>query len=340
MTRRWQVGLMLAGATLFAIVVHRVGVAEIVSNAAQVGWLFLPILALYGVVYACHTEAWRLLMPAARQRPSFWRTYAVTVSGFSLNYMTPLVNAGGEPFRAAAVADWLGPRSAASSVIVHRMLDTLSLLLTWLTALGLALVLLPRSAPMIGTLLIMAALVGGCAWLLLRGHQHGVLESALDLLHRLPPARGLARRLEPRRSLLAEMDRQIAQSYHASPARFGAALALEFLSRCLQIFEYWLICFGVRVPVSYAQAYVIGGLSSLVLNLLFIIPFELGSKEGVLYFLFQLIGLDPRAGVYTAIVSRARDLIWIAAGLVLLAVVRHRRAVSTPVAATQSGIAP
>ena len=340
MSRPWQIGLLLAGATLFAILVHRVGAAEIWSNASQVGWLFLPIVALYGVVYACHAEAWRLLMPAARQRPSFWRTYAVTISGFSLNYVTPIVNAGGEPFRAAAVAGWLGPQSAASSVIVHRMLHTLGLLLTWLTALVLALRLLPRSAPMSAMLLVMAGLVGGGAWLLLRGHRHGVLEGGLDLLQRFPPARGLARRLESRRSLLAEMDRQIAESYHASPARFGAALGLEYLSRCLWIFEYWLICFGVSVPVNYAQAYVIGGLSSLLLNLLFVIPFELGSKEGILYLLFQLMGLDPQAGVYVAIVSRARDLIWIAGGLVLLATVRHRRPVSIPVSAMQSGTAP
>jgi uncharacterized protein (TIRG00374 family) len=325
MSRRWQLLLLAAGAALFALVVRRIGADDIARNATEVGWLFVPILLLYGVAYACNTAAWRLTMSPRGPRPSFWRTYAITVSGFSLNFVTPMVNAGGEPFRVAALAPWLGRRPAASSVIAHRMLHTLALLLTWLTALVLALFLLPASAAVILALLAAVAVVAGLALLLLRGHRHGVLESGLELMHRIPLVRRAALRLEPRRPALAEMDAQIAELYHEAPARFFGALAFEYASRALYVVEYWLICYGVGVAMSFAQAYLIGGLSSLALNALFFIPFELGSKEGVLYLLFELIGLDPKAGVYTAIVSRARDMVWIAGGLVLLAVVRHHR---------------
>jgi hypothetical protein len=167
--------------------------------------------------------------------------------------------------------------------------------------------------------------VAGLSWLLLRGHQHGVLESALDLLHRIPVIGRAAARLEPQRPALAEMDEQICALYREAPARFYGALALEFASRVLVVVEYVLICYGVGTPVTFAQAYLINGLSSIVLNALFFIPFELGSKEGVLYLLFQLVGLDPGAGVYSAIVSRARDMLWIAGGLLLLGIVRHQR---------------
>ena len=60
------------------------------------------------------------------------------------------------------------------------------------------------------------------------------------------------------------------------------------------------------------------GLTQLVQNVLFFVPFEVGSKEGALYLLFQMLGLDPALGVYTAIVSRVRDLIWIGAGIGLV----------------------
>ncbi|MGH7498403.1 MAG: lysylphosphatidylglycerol synthase domain-containing protein [Gemmatimonadales bacterium] len=337
MNGRVRVVLLLAGTALFALLVHRVGVSQIIANAAEVGWLFGPIVLLYGVAYACTTQAWRLSMPRPDVRPPFWQTYAITVSGFSLNFVTPLVNLGGEPFRASAVAPWLGRRQAVSSVVVHRMLHTLALLLAWLTALLLALVLLPRSKPIVGALLAAAAVVGGLAWLLMRYQRHGVLESGLDLLHRLPILDRLARRCEPRRDVLAGIDRHIAEAYHASRARFFTALLLEYTSRCLYVVEYWLICYGVGVPVSFAKAFLIGGLSSLALNVLFFVPFELGSKEGVLYLLFGLVGLDPQAGVYTAIVSRARDLIWIAGGLVLLAFIRNRDAVRAPVESVRMG---
>jgi len=43
-----------------------------------------------------------------------------------------------------------------------------------------------------------------------------------------------------------------------------------------------------------------------VQNVIFVVPFEVGTKEGSLYLVFQLLGLDPALGVYTAIVSRLR----------------------------------
>ncbi len=338
MSRKWQFALLLVGGALFGLLVRQIGVREIIANAAEVGWLFVPILLLYGVVYALNVEAWRLTMPAGGERPSFWRAYAITVSGFSLNYVTPMVNAGGEPFRAAAVAPWLGKRGAANTVILHRLLHTLAQLLTWLTALALALVLLPRSAPIVGTLLAAVVVIGSLAGLVLRAHRHGLLESGLDLGLRLPLMRRFARRFEGRRELLADIDRQVAAFYRESPGRFAGALALEYASFALYMCEYWLICYGVGMRVTYAQAFLIGGLSSLALNALFLIPFDIGSKEGVFYLLFRLAALDPRTGVFTAIVSRARDVVWIAAGLVLLGLVRHQR---VPAAATPPpGTAP
>jgi len=332
MNRRWHGILLLAGAAFLALLVRRTGLAEIAADAESVGWLFVPVLLLYGVAYACNTEAWRLSMPRDGVRPSFWRTYAITVSGFSLNFVTPLVNAGGEPYRAAAVAPWLGRRQAATSVIVHRVQNTLALLLTWLTALLLALVLLPRSAPLVGALLAAAATIGVLAWLLMHWHRHRVLESALDLRRRLPLPGGVAGRIESKRGALAEMDEYIAEAHRASPGRFWAALALEYTGRCLYAVEYWLICFGMGIPASFPKIYLIAGLSSFVLNALFLVPFELGSKEGILYLLFDLTGLDPHAGVSMAIVSRARDLLWIAVGLALLSILRPRQSAPAPAA--------
>lgn len=334
MSRRIQLLLLAAGAALFGALVHRIGVAQIVSNASAVGWLFGPIVLLYGVAYACNTAAWRLTMGTAPTRPGFWRTYAMTVSGFSLNFVTPMVNAGGEPYRIATLSAWLGRRRAATSVVLHKMLNALALLLVWITALLLGLAMLPRTPAVQAPIGLALAVVTLLAALVLTGHQRGGLQRTLDLLHRLPLLDRLARSLEPRRETLAEMDRQIADFYHASPRRFWTALGLEYGSRALWMVEYWLICYGVGIEVSFPQAFLIGGLSSLAQNALFFVPYELGTKEGSLYALFDLTGLDPSAGVYTAIVSRARDILWIAGGLGLLALTRHATTGSAPITPT------
>src|SRR3989449_10800475 len=47
-----------------------------------------------------------------------------------------MVNVGGEPFKIAAVAPWLGVRRAAGSVVLYQMLHTFGMLLSFLTAGG------------------------------------------------------------------------------------------------------------------------------------------------------------------------------------------------------------
>ncbi|HZI21539.1 MAG TPA: lysylphosphatidylglycerol synthase domain-containing protein, partial [Gemmatimonadales bacterium] len=270
------------------------------------------------VVCACNAGAWRLIMAGEPHAPSFWRTWAITVSSFSLNFMTPLVNVGGEPFKIAAVAPWIGLRRAAGSALLFQMLHTFGLLLSFLTAAVLGLAFLPRTPAIVATLAVTVIVLTALILLLLTGHRRGGLERTLDLLHRTPLVRGLARWLEPRRPTLASLDAQITQFYHASPRRFFQALALEYASRCLFMVEYLLIALSVGLDIGYGRAYVIGGLTQLVQNVLFVVPFELGTKEGSLYLLFQLLGLDPALGVYTAIVSRVRDFAWIGAGIGLI----------------------
>src|SRR2546427_7816899 len=49
-------------------------------------------------------------------------------------------NVGGEPFKIAAAARWLGGRRAAGSGVIYQMLHTLGMLLSFLTAIVLGVV--------------------------------------------------------------------------------------------------------------------------------------------------------------------------------------------------------
>ena len=123
-----------------------------IADAVRTGSLFVPIVLLYGVVCACNAGAWWLSMADEPSHPPFWRTYAITVAGFSLNFMTPMVNVGGEPFKIAAVAPWLGLRRAAGSVVIYQMLHTLGMLLSFLTAVVLGALLLPPHPAILASL--------------------------------------------------------------------------------------------------------------------------------------------------------------------------------------------
>lgn len=335
MNRRVQIALFVLGAAVFGYLVARIGIGQLAADAWNTGFMFVPIVLLYALVYACSAGAWQLTMGDS-QRPPYWRTYAVTIAAGALNFLTPLINAGGEPFRAAALAPWLGKRRAAGSVILHRMVNSLAYVLVWFTAVVLAFPLLPRHTP--AGVLIVLTIAGivllAIIALFLSAHRSGVLERLLDVLQRLPFIRRLAALIEPKRAILAELDQQITDFYHRSPGRFLQAVLLEYVGRCIFMFEILLIVASLGYHLGYLRAFTIGGLEAIAGNVLFLIPFELGAREGAYYLLFQLFGLDPHLGLYTSIVGRVRDFAWIAAGLLLILVIGP-----TPASANEAGAA-
>src|SRR6266568_5871630 len=279
--RRLQLALFLLGAAVFGYLIARIGVGRLVSDATRTGWMFIPIVLLYALVYACSALAWQLTMGDSN-RPSYWRTYAVLVSSGALNFLTPLINAGGEPYRVAAMAPWLGKRRAAGSVILHRMLHSFTYVLIWLTAVLLAFPLLPRGTPRIVWVLlgVVLVLILGIIVLFVSALRRGVLERILNWMQRAPFVNRLAVKVEPHRALLIELDRQITDFYHRSPRRFVQAIALEYLSRCIFMLELVLITASLGFSIGYVRAFTIGGLEAIMSNALFFLPFEMGAREG------------------------------------------------------------
>ncbi|HWC73879.1 MAG TPA: lysylphosphatidylglycerol synthase transmembrane domain-containing protein [Gemmatimonadales bacterium] len=320
MSRTWQVALFILGATVFGYLISQIGIGQLVADATRTGWIFIPIVSVYALVFACSAAAWRLIMADDANRPSYWRTYVTLVCSSSLNFLTPMVNAGGEPFRAAAMAPWLGKRRAAGSVILHRLLNSFAYVLIWLSGVIAGFVLLPAGTrPIVYVLLgIAGVLLLGILALFLSAHRKGLLERILNRMHRIPLIRRLAAVLEPRRALLVELDKQIIDFYHQQPQRFFKAVALEYLGRCIFMIELLLIAASLGVKLGYFRAFAIGGLEAILNNAMFVVPFELGAREGAFYVLFGLFGLDPQLGFYTSIVGRLRDFFWIATGLLLI----------------------
>src|SRR5260221_13482356 len=228
-----------------------------------------------------------------------------------MNFVTLLANVGGELYRAAGSAPGVGGLRAAGAVVVHTMPRCWSFFLGGLTALALGLVLLPHTPVVVA--LLLGGMVGGgaLAVLLLTAYRRGLLERLLDVLLRVPGIRRLALRLEARRPELAAADRQIRDFYHRQPGHFVQALLLEYASRCLFTLELCLIGLGVGVPIAYPKAFVIGGLEALITNLLFFVPYEVGTRESATLLLFRLLGYAPGLGLFAALVSRLRDVLWI-----------------------------
>lgn len=334
MTRALRLLVFAAGAALLVWLIARVGVSTLLDDARRMGWMILPILGLWAVVYVAYAAAWHLTLDGAPGRPPFREILRHSISGFALNYLTPVLAWGGEPYKAAAVSNAVGGRRASASVLAYNLIHTLSHLLLWLLAFLVAALWLPRAlagppgsvraAALAAGAIVVA--IGGC---LIAIWRRGFVLPATRALLRVPPARAIAGALRLRADSAAGVDADVVAVARERPGRLALAVLVDFLGRAAATLEFWLVFASVGAPQPLWMAFLIGGLSTLLLTVLFFIPYEVGAREGGLYLLFQLLGLDPSLAVFSVIVIRFREICWIGAGLALVALPAGRRVAAT-----------
>jgi hypothetical protein len=317
MNRYVRIGAFVLGAVvLTALIVHS-GPALLWQSLRESAWVVGPLILLWGVVYACNARAWQLLIPNRPAEFTFWRAFLLTISSFAMNFATPVFSLGGEPLKMTGATPVLGARSAVGSVVGFRLLHAISHTVVFLTAVIPAAILFPHT-PVIFAMLGVATLgFAGAGYFLVSRHRDGIFERGVALLGKLGPLRRLARRLEANRGRLQELDRELT-AIHAAPGQFKWALATEIAGRVLCTFEYTIIFYGLGLGLDLPRAYVVANVSSLITNLFFFMPFEMGSKEGGAFLVFAWVGLDPKMGTSAALLSRVRELAWMAIGLVAL----------------------
>ena len=125
----------------------------------------------------------------------------------------------------------------------------------------------------------------------------------------------VAKRLEKRRPALLELDRELTAIHKGGPGPFIGAVATELTGRMLCTLEYAMVLYSSGFGFDVFRGFVIANLSSLFTNLFFFIPFEMGTKEGGGFLIFTWLGFDPALGTAAALLSRVRELVWMAIGL-------------------------
>ena len=75
------------------------------------------------------------------------------------------------------------------------------------------------------------------------------------------------------------------------------------------------------MDVTFVDAVLVLAFSSLIGNLLFFFPMQLGAREGGLALIIKILGLSaPGIGLFTSFYTRIRELFWIFIGVGLVKV--------------------
>ncbi|MEJ2613628.1 MAG: lysylphosphatidylglycerol synthase domain-containing protein, partial [Ignavibacteriaceae bacterium] len=125
-------------------------------------------------------------------------------------------------------------------------------------------------------------------------------------------------KLRQRKNSLLLIDQQITDLYLNRKKAFYFALISEYTGRIIGSLEFYFILVAIGVNVAIIQSFFINAGSSIIMNVLFFIPFELGTREGSLYLVLQSLGFAAGLGIFVAIVNRIREFFWIMIGLLLI----------------------
>ncbi|HVP07173.1 MAG TPA: lysylphosphatidylglycerol synthase transmembrane domain-containing protein [Candidatus Acidoferrum sp.] len=318
MAKKLRLLFLLIGFGLFCYLVASFGLSNIVTNLKKTGWWFLPVVAIWGIGYICNTITWRLVLGTAAHGMGIGESFATTVGSFALNYTTPFLTLGGEPFRALAIKERVGMRRAVSSVLLFRMIHTTAQLIFWVIAVIIVMVWFPVSTRVELYLSIVLFVLILLIMLFFLAHRHGVMERLFRILLKFPVPQSWIIRLQKREEAIQAVDVLIKELYHERKGTLIQAIGTELLFRLVVSVEYYFILHAIGSDISLPDAVYVSAAVSLMLNIVFFIPFELGAREGSLYLIMQSLNLSSGVGVYVSLVNRIRELCWIAIGLLLI----------------------
>ena len=264
-------------AVLIMIFTFDMDYRELWVNLKRAG-IYLPlVLLLWLFVYLINTLSWYIIIRSGGKPGfSFSRLYKFTVTGFALNYVTPVGLMGGEPYRIMELKPFIGIERATSSVILYVMMHIFSHFCFWLTSVLLYVCLYPVGWVMsviLGAITLFCLLV---TVLFIKGYRHGMAVAFIRMGSRLPfLKKKVLHFAETHKEKLENIDKQIALLHRQKKRTFYSALFLEYTARVVSCLEIWLILNVLTTNVSFADCCLIAAFSSLLANLLFFLPIAL-----------------------------------------------------------------
>lgn len=329
------------GIIVLAVMVTQLDFSEVWKGLCHAGYWFVAVVILWAFLYIFNTSSWWLIIHSQRPSPptlsqqlttaqppptlSFPWLYKVTVSGFALNYATPGGLMGGEPYRIMMLTPKIGTERASSSVILYVMTHIFSHFWFWLLSIPLFLITHHQTTATIAIVVAMTVFCLTAIWFFLKGYRKGLAVRGMNMLRHIPYIKRWAVPfINDHREQLNSIDQQIAALHNQNPRTFWCSVGLELLCRIASAAEIMFILLVLMPSVSYIDCILIISFTTLIANMLFFMPLQLGGREGG--FLMSITGLGLglpadlalNAAIFVALIVRMRELLWTAIGILLI----------------------
>ena len=266
-TYRWYFKCVSA-MVLILVLIQTVDVTAVLPYWSQINhWLFV-IFSLYVISLCLGTWRWRLFIPEVAFRSLFVTAW---IGNFFSNFLPSSI--GGDSYRVVALRELVGLKAVTTSVLLDRLAGVVAILFIGVPT---SFILVPTLISS-SLLFVMGAGIGFCSWLLYR----------------------LCRKNEKVQVFIASLLSMLTSK--GKPFMMACFISVAYLG--LGAFSLWLyyLMFGYTLPFS-----LVIGLYA-VLQLVELLPISinsLGVREGMLVFLFSIVGVPGEVSLGIAILSR------------------------------------
>ena len=313
-----------------------VSFAELWQHLTRAGYWLIPILGVWIFIYGMNALAWNCIIKsncAPDEHVSFMRVFKLTVTGYALNYATPVGGLGGEPYRIMELSKDMSNEHATSSVILYAMMHFFAHFWLWFTSVFFYLALVVTGdvplTPTIATVLLIIVVFCLLAFYVFsRGYKNGLVVRIIRWLGKVPGLKGWSQRfLDRHTETLQHIDQQIASLHKQDKRAFYTSLLLEYGSRIVQASEifFMLLLFGIDngggfwgLFLTYVHSVLILSFTTLFANMIGFLPMQLGVQEGGFVLSIAALGFSAALGIFVSIICRVREIIWIFIGIMLM----------------------
>lgn len=314
---RWRLVrllFLLLGVVLFVYLVRRVGAGTLLEHARRLGWTFIGLVLLYGVLNFLRALSWKLCLGEDSPKLPLGTALNIWLAGEAVSHFA--FGWTGEAFRAMAARPYLPLAKGLSSLLVARMAYFYASLVVMAMSVALAFFVLPATGPLTAFLIGSAVILGLLLLLPFGGAQllNREFRSLHEKLERRDPRSLLGRLHRFYHTLTADLQVAFVQNRRT----FARLLGINLVASLAGVLEIYLVLRILAPNITLSEAFVIEGGTKVLGIFSMVVPGNVGTREAGVVLILQQLGMAASIGMALALVRRARAVAWVFIGAIPL----------------------
>jgi uncharacterized membrane protein YbhN (UPF0104 family) len=308
----------LAGLSLLAFLIYKIGYDKILEPLSAVGWGFAVILVLNLTRHFGRAASLYLSVEPSYRAVRYIDVVAARFGGEAVNFFSFAGPFLGDATRAVLLKRDMPLAHGASAVIIDNILYYLSVIMMILVGVATLVVVFGSGSAGVSNALIL--IVVFCSL--------GFAALFLAISYRVTPASHLINWLDGRgwapgflvrkRDSILAVENNVFRFYHDRRGDFFRVFAISMAVHAVSVAEVYLALHFLGDEATAATAFIIESLTK-VINVAFsFIPGTIGVYEGGNGIILQILGYTAAVGVALALVRRGAILFSTAVGLLVL----------------------